>query len=210
MRYALFVVCFALLGAPLRAAAEAVSVSPAPARRAPAAEAADGREEIAARFGAVNTIESRFTQEKHMALLDAPVTSEGFFYFQKPGRIRWQYEKPFQNGFLIKDGKTFRLEKDKKEEQKNPMAQNVAAQLMMWLTFDLPALSKQYAVEFAPRGVTLTPLKDGLIKRISVTFDEQNPQALSRVEMDEAGGDKTVLRFLSPKTNAPLPPGAFE
>ncbi len=210
MKYALFGVCFCLLSAPLGAvgARTVLPVLDEAEQNAPSEDTR--RAEIAARFGAVTSIESRFTQEKHMALLDAPVTSEGFFYFQKPGRIRWQYEKPFQNGFLIKDGKTFRLEKGKKEEQKNPMAQNVAAQLLTWLTFDLPALSKQYAVEFTPDGVTLTPLADGLVKRIAVTFDPQNPQALSRVEMDEAGRDKTVLIFLSPKTNVPLPPGAFE
>ena len=59
------------------------------------------KEAVTARFAAVNTIESRFTQQKFMALLEEPVTSEGVFYFEKPSRIRWQYTKPFQNGFLI-------------------------------------------------------------------------------------------------------------
>ena len=165
---------------------------------------------ITARFAAVNTIESRFTQEKHMALLDKPVTSEGLFYFEKPGRIRWQYTKPFQNGFLIDGKKTYRLEKDQKEEQKNPMAYNLAAQLLAWLTFDLETLSKQYSVQFTPQGVILTPLKEGFISQITVTFSATNPQALSRVEIAETGGDKTVLRFINPKTNQKLPAEAFK
>lgn len=186
----------------------------------PAASAASERQEdssvtaqqaaITARFAAVNTIESRFTQEKHMALLDKPVTSEGLFYFEKPGRIRWQYTKPFQNGFLIDGKKTYRLEKDQKEEQKNPMAYNLAAQLLAWLTFDLETLSKQYSVQFTPQGVILTPLKEGFISQITVTFSATNPQALSRVEIAETGGDKTVLRFINPKTNQKLPAEAFK
>lgn len=165
---------------------------------------------ITARFAAVNTIESRFTQEKHMALLDEPVTSEGIFYFEKPGRIRWQYTKPFQNGFLIDGPTTYRLEKDKKEEQKNPLAHNLAVQLLAWLTFDLDALSKQYSVQFMQQGVVLTPLKDGFIERITVTFSTQNPQALAGVEIAEVGGDKTILRFINPKTNQKLPKEAFQ
>ena len=186
----------------------------------PAASAASERQEdssvtaqqaaITARFAAVNTIESRFTQEKHMALLDKPVTSEGLFYFEKPGRIRWQYTKPFQNGFLIDGKKTYRLEKDQKEEQKNPMAYNFAAQLLAWLTFDLETLSKQYSVQFTPQGVILTPLKEGFISQITVTFSATNPQALSRVEIAETSGDKTVLRFINPKTNQKLPAEAFK
>lgn len=168
------------------------------------------KEAVAARFAAVNTIESRFTQQKFMALLEEPVTSEGVFYFEKPSRIRWQYTKPFQNGFLIADGVTYRLEKDKKEEQKNPLAHNIAGQLLAWLTFDLEALSKQYAVEFTADGVILTPLKKGLINQITVTFSAQNKQALSRVEILENGGDKTVLRFTHPKTNQKLPAEAFQ
>lgn len=166
--------------------------------------------QIAARFAAVNTIESRFTQQKYMALLDEPVTSEGVFYFQKPGRIRWQYTQPFQNGFLIVDGTSYRLEKDKKEKQTSPLASNMAAQMLAWLTFDLEALSKQYSLAFTENGVVLTPLKEGFLKQIEVEFSKQNPQALSRVEIQEAGGDKTVLSFHNPKTNQPLAAEVFK
>lgn len=166
--------------------------------------------QIAARFAAVNTIESRFTQQKYMALLDEPVTSEGVFYFQKPGRIRWQYTQPFQNGFLIVDGTSYRLEKDKKEKQTSPLASNMAVQMLAWLTFDLEALSKQYSLAFTENGVVLTPLKEGFLKQIEVEFSKQNPQALSRVEIQEAGGDKTVLSFHNPKTNQPLAAEVFK
>ncbi len=166
--------------------------------------------QIAARFAAVNTIESSFTQQKYMALLDEPVTSEGVFYFQKPGRIRWQYKKPFQNGFLIVDGVTYRLEKDKKEKQSSPLSSNMAAQMLAWLTFDLETLSKQYTLNFTPDGVILTPQKEGFLKQIEVVFSKQNPQALSRVEIQETGGDKTVLIFHNPKTNQKLPAEAFK
>lgn len=166
--------------------------------------------QIAARFAAVNTIETRFTQEKHMALLEEPVHSEGVFYFQKPGRIRWQYTKPFQNGFLIIGDKTYHLEKDQKEEQKNPLAYNIASQMLVWITFDLEKLSKQYKVTPRENGVVLVPLSKGIIERIEVTFAVENPQALSKVEVIETTQDKTVLHFINPKTNQPLAPEVFE
>lgn len=176
----------------------------------PAAANEEASRDITARFGAVNTIQSRFVQEKRLSMLKEPVVSEGFFIFQKPSDIRWEYEKPFQSGFLISNGKTYRLEDGRKTLQKNPMAAGVAAQLLAWLTFDLHALSKQYAVSFFEGGVTLVPSGNSPVVKITAWFSAENPQALSRVQMDERGGDQTVLTFLNPLINQPLLPEAFE
>ena len=97
MKSFVMVLTLFLFSVPLAGQAEDLSASASQETSSVSAQQAA----ITARFAAVNTIESRFTQEKHMALLDEPVTSEGIFYFEKPGRIRWQYTKPFQNGFLI-------------------------------------------------------------------------------------------------------------
>lgn len=169
--------------------------------------------EIAQRFAAVDTIHSRFVQEKRMTLLTEPVMSEGMFSFQKnPSRIRWEYTSPFQNGFIIDGEHTFRLEKGVKKAVKGVMARNIAAQMLVWLAFDVQTLSKSYAISYFDGGAVLKPLSDKnrMLEQITVWFSPDNPQALSKIEMAEPGGDSTTLRFLDTETNRPLPRDAFK
>ena len=169
--------------------------------------------QIAARFDAVKTIYSRFTQEKYMSLLTEPVVSEGVFSFEKsPARIRWEYKKPFKNGFILDGASAFRLEDGKKTPVKGVMARNMAAQMLVWLSFDLPTLSKTYAVTVFDGGVRLTPLSDKnkMLEEISVWFAADNPQALAKIQMTEPGGDYTVLTFTDTQINKPLAEDAFK
>lgn len=169
-------------------------------------------QEIISRFGAVQTIHSRFTQEKHLALLAEPVESKGVFSFEKnPARLRWEYTEPFQNGFLMDGGKTYRLEKGVKKTVKGVMSRNVASQMLVWLTFDLKTLSETYDISYFEGGVTLTPKNDKnrLLDKITVWFAKDNPQSLSEIRMDEPGGDYTLLKFSDTQTNQPLPKDVF-
>lgn len=168
--------------------------------------------EIIVRFGAVNTLHSRFTQEKHLTLLAEPVESQGVFSFEKnPARLRWEYTEPFQNGFLMDGNKTYRLEKGVKKEVKGVMSRNVAAQMLVWLTFDLKTLAETYDISYFEGGVTLTPKNDDnrLLDKITVWFAKDNPQALSEIRLDETGGDYTLLKFSDTQINQPLPKDAF-
>ncbi len=169
-------------------------------------------QDIIARFSAVNTLSSQFVQEKHMTLLADPVISKGKFSFSKnPAQIRWEYTEPFQNGFLLTNGKTFRLEKGIKKPAKHSFARNIAAQMMMWLTFDLAELSKTYNVVYFEGGVHFIPKeKITVLEKITVWFSTENPQALDRIRLDEPGGDYTVLIFQNPQINPVLPKEQFQ
>ena len=170
------------------------------------------KQEVVARFAAVQTLTSDFVQEKHMALLSAPVVSKGRFAFTKnPAQIRWEYTEPFQNGFLLTEGKTYRLEKGNKKLVKNLLSKNIAVQIMMWLTFDLTELSKAHIISFFEGGVVLAPKeKTSGLEKITAWFSEENPQALSRIRLDESGGDYTLLSFENSKINAPLAKELFQ
>lgn len=187
--------------------------APAPQAQDSAAKSADAyAQEIISRFGAVETLQSKFTQEKHLTLLTEPVESKGAFAFSKQGaQLRWEYTEPFQNGFLMDGGKTYRLEKGVKKTVKGVMSRNVAAQMLVWLTFDLKTLAETYDISYFEGGVTLTPNNDKnrLLDKITVWFAKDNPQALSEIRMDEPGGDYTLLRFYDTHINGPLPKDAF-
>ena len=169
-------------------------------------------QDIVARFNAVQTLASNFVQEKHMTLLSEPVISRGKFAFSKePAQIRWEYTEPFQNGFLLSGGKTFRLEKGIKTPVKNTLARNIASQMMMWLTFDLEQLSKTYEINYFEGGVVLTPKeKITALEKITAWFSPENPQALEKIRLEEPGGDFTQLVFENPQINQPLAKDTFQ
>lgn len=169
-------------------------------------ETTDVQQATMERFAAVQTIQSNFTQEKHLSLLTAPVISKGTFAFTKtPSRLRWENTEPFQNGFLLLENETFRLEKGLKKPIKHAMASQVATQMKMWLTFDLAALSKAHTLDFFDGGVRLTPKKEnGIFIEITVWFSKQNPQALEKIRLNETNGDYTLLTFTNTKINEPI------
>jgi outer membrane lipoprotein carrier protein len=41
------------------------------------------------------SIRARFEQEHRLVMFDDVLRSEGFLYYQKPGRIRWEFTKPY-------------------------------------------------------------------------------------------------------------------
>ena len=168
--------------------------------------------DYAAKISQVKTLTSNFTEEKHMALLTDPLQSQGIFYFDKQAQqLRWQYQKPFNNGFLMEQNRVYRLQNGKKELIKNAMGRTLAAQMLVWLTLDFEALEKEYTVEVNKNVLTFTPRAQAhkVVKQITVWLDEKNPQLVTQVKMEEPGGDFVLWKFQHTQINPALPEGAF-
>ena len=77
------------------------------------------------------TIQSPFTQEKHLSFLEENIISKGEFFFKSPNQLRWEYSEPFEyiivfndkNIFIKDDGKisTFDTESNKMFSEINNM-----------------------------------------------------------------------------------------
>jgi len=63
----------------------------------------------------INSIECRFVQEKHLSFMEAPLTSEGRFYYKKTANLRW--ELPEDNYYLLISGEKIRLKEDGLEKK---------------------------------------------------------------------------------------------
>ena len=211
IRYFILVLGGVLLSSGYVQATPTVSTAPEEAPVAPVQEDLRAKD-IQARFGAVQTLQSHFVQEKHLTLLTEPVVSRGVFYFTKtPARIRLEYTEPFQNGFLLNQDKTYRLEQGRKKQVKNVMARTIANQMRTWLLFDLPTLSNSYEISYFDGGVVLTPKDNKLaLEKITVWFSKDNPQALYQIRMDEPGGDFTQLTFTQTRINEPVSEEIFQ
>ncbi len=168
--------------------------------------------DYAAKISQVKTLTSHFTEEKHLALFTQPLQSQGIFYFDKDAQqLRWQYQKPFENGFLMEQNRVYRLQNGKRELIKNAMGRTLAAQMLIWLTLDFDALEKEYTVEVNKNVLTFTPRTKThqVVKQITVWLDEKNPQLVTQVKMEEPGGDFVLWKFHHTQINPALPKGAF-
>lgn len=177
-----------------------------------AQQGADLLARYAARIAEVKTLQSHFTEEKHLALLSEPLKSQGNLVFDKTSRrLRWQYTQPFENGFLITQSGVFRLQDGKKQAVKNALGRVMAAQMLVWLTLDFASLQQDYQITLNGQEITFVPRsqQNKAVQKITVLVDAQNPQLVRQVTMLEPGGDFVVWKFADTRLNEPLPQGAL-
>ena len=163
--------------------------------------------QYAQQINQVNTLQSNFSEEKHLSLLDQPIESTGQFSFDKNAqKLYWQYQHPFQNGFLIEKEQVYRLQGEKKELVQNTMGRMMAAQMVIWLTLDFDSLQQNYKVSLEGHKITFVPHNKThrIVKEITVWLDENNPQIVKQVRMDEPSGDFILWKFTNARINKPL------
>ncbi|WP_252734290.1 LolA family protein [Arenibacter algicola] len=54
---------------------------------------------------ATNTIQSNFTQYKHLDFLSNDITTQGRMAFKAPNMVKWEYTEPFKYSIIFKDDK---------------------------------------------------------------------------------------------------------
>lgn len=140
-----------------------------------------------------------------------PKSSTGSFEFQRPDRFRFQYARPYEQ-LLVADGNTLWLfDPDLNQVTARPQAQALANAPVALLSgsSDLSALRRDFILQAAPEvdgqsWVDATPrARDGALRRLRIGFRDGT---LSTLEIEDALGQKTVLRFETFQLNVPIPP----
>ncbi|MGN0186564.1 MAG: outer membrane lipoprotein carrier protein LolA [Paludibacteraceae bacterium] len=169
---------------------------------------------------AINTIESRFVQHRHLQALKNDVVSNGRFYYQKNDKICMAYDRP-QGDLLLMNGDDFVMIADGRRSvvnaQSNPMLKQMRILLTACVSGDFDRLktgrNTQLAVDETDAHYILTATLDGsaqkLYASIVLTFDKQN-LALLVLRMNEANGNFTEYTFDSPKFNQPIDGNVFD
>lgn len=167
----------------------------------------------------VHTLASDLVQEKRLSIFQETLVSRGRFYYERPDRLRWEILEPARAGFSLRgsQGRRWRDRGNLSESfevAREPGLKVVAEQLLAWARADLEGLSRQYrlvVVATAPPAVRLVPLAAGAeayVEEITVTF-AADARHVAAVDVREAGGDTTRIRFSNVAVNGPLPPDLF-
>jgi outer membrane lipoprotein-sorting protein len=160
---------------------------------------------LLARFAAVPGMRCRFREEKRIALLSAPVVSEGTLDYAAPGWLARRVTRPAPQLVLIGDGQLRMRDASGHVETLDLAAQPVVRSFVD--TFSLlfsgsrAALERTYRVQYAPDAggtgwtLTLTPKVAPLDRFLAEIRVEGEATTLRRMVMREVSSDVTTTTF---------------
>ena len=197
-----------------RTAALIALVMAAPALAAPpAGKAAADVDALMAQFAKAPGLSARFREEKHIALLDAPVVNEGTIHFMPPGRFARHTEKPLASTLLIDGGKLQFGDADGGKQSlelgTNPVAKLFVDSFVMIISGDRKGLERVFSLALAPAGkgqtdawkLVLTPRVSPMDKVIkSITLSGAG-LTLRDLEVRESSGDWSRTTFADVDVN---------
>ena len=173
--------------------------------------------QFAAAAKKLNSIQSDFVQEKNLAMLSEKITSNGKFWFKKDNLVRMEYTSPFKYLMVINKNNVFI--KDDQKENKISARSNKLFQQINRIIIDCvqgTALdNKDFSVKTLEGKdgylIYLSPvaknMKD-LFSNINLIVDKKD-YSIIRMEMVEAGGDNTIIRFVNKQLNVPVADALF-
>ena len=164
----------------------------------------------------IDTVQSPFTQEKHLRMLAAPLISKGRRVYQRPGSLRWEYRTPIASVMLMKDGAMRRFQQiDGKWHEDTAGGVSampvVAEEITRWLNGEFED-NPYFTAELTPGSrVTLRPKEPSMarvISRIDLELGER-PGVITAVTIQESPGSYTRIRFDAPVINARVDDALF-
>ena len=159
----------------------------------------------------VKSARASFTQTVTSADGQKKKESSGQFEFVRPNRFRFSYAKPFEQQIVADGQKVWLYDVDLNQVTVRPLAQALGATPAALLAggtldkeFDLKAAAAADGLEW----VQATPrVKDGPIRSLRVGF---KGSTLAALEIADAFGQRSLLRFSALEPNIRLPDGTFE
>ncbi|VTU27873.1 Outer-membrane lipoprotein carrier protein precursor [Variovorax sp. SRS16] len=140
--------------------------------------------------------------------------SSGTFEFQRPGKFKFDYKKPFAQS-IVADGRTLWLydaDLNQVTQRKQSQALGSTPAALIAAAPDLRALQADFTLEAAPerdglQWVKATPKnKDGQLQSVQIGFQGD---ALAALEILDNFGQRSVLKFSKVEVNPALPAGTF-
>jgi outer membrane lipoprotein-sorting protein len=184
---------------------------------------ANKKDEIFARIkqaaSEVQTLSGEFSQEKHLEILEKVSVSRGKFFYKTPDSLRWEINEPVATGFIVTGdkGKKWRGKAGARQSfelKKEPVIKIITDQIFAWARADFNWLETGYNItvlEENPVTLKLVPLsvaEKKYIDHIKLIFSSTE-NYVSTIEIHEAGGDYTQIKFFDMTINQPLQEDLF-
>jgi len=175
------------------------------------------KKQVAGVSGKIQSIQSEFVQEKHLAVLQQPALSNGDFYFEKGGKVRWEYKKP-KSQSIIMNGDKFTIindgvvaKTDVRAAKAYKRINTIMADVLHGNTFGNESFRYSYYEGTIHKKVVMTPTSPQIsehLQAIELFFNGSNK--VDELIMREPGGDFTVYRFTNQRYDEKLSPAIFD
>jgi outer membrane lipoprotein-sorting protein len=160
-------------------------------------------DELLRRFHEVEGLECRFREEKRIALLSAPIVTEGTLHYARPGRLVRRLSGPSVQVVLV-DGSRLRMRDGDRVETidlaSQPVVRSFVDTFGQLLAGDRAGLERSYRIEYAiDEGtrwtLTLRPRASPLDRFVREIRFEGEGLSLRTMVMVEVNGDVTTTTF---------------
>lgn len=145
-----------LLSSLLTLAAAAAAPGPAATAAAPRMEVKAVVAEVQKRYDSAADFRARFTQTLTSAAMGRKTSSSGEVMFKKPGRMRWDYEKPDKSSYISDGNVLWLYEPDDKQAFKQDLKASQLPAALAFLT-GKGKLATEFDITFAVKPGYGTP-----------------------------------------------------
>ena len=181
----------------------------------------------------IASLSAGFVQEKSMAVLARPMTSQGYFClrlgkhegnshgraaskddngFETADSLLWAYTRPLASGFIYKNGRGALWEGSPEatrpaNERESTVITAIIRNILDWISIDPAALRATYRLE-RPQAdkpmLQLYPLRQSFFARLEVTFAD-DLKSVRQLTFAERNGDTVRIAFNQTRVNEALP-----
>lgn len=183
----------------------------------PVSDVAGFKKKLSEELTKLKTIQSSFTQEKNLSMLQEKILSEGKFWFKASDKVRIEYTKPFKYVMII-NGNNVTIRDEQKETHSNTDSNKLFQQVNRILVDCVRGTildnkdfqhqvfenDKRYLLKMTPVSKTLKQF----FKTIELTIDKSDATVVS-IDLQEPGGDNTLMTFTNKKLNETLDDQVF-
>jgi outer membrane lipoprotein-sorting protein len=174
-------------------------------------------QEIEQGHGRVHSLQTDFTQEKHLKILTRPIVAKGRLLFRSPDSLRWEYSSPVRTILLSHQGNSKRFVEAADGRLMEERGMNLDAMQMVlheigqWLDGRFTA-NPDFTADLVPgKKITLTPKNKGLaqmIGHIELNFADR-PGVMESVVIYEGSDSYTKMVFTNEELNQEIPDALF-
>ena len=195
--------------------AMAQAAAPGPAAAGPRLDVKAVVAEVQKRYDGAADFRARFTQTLTSVALGRKTNSSGEVTFKKPGRMRWDYEKPEKSSYVTDGGVLWLYEPDDKQAFKQDLKSSQLPAALSFLTgkgklateFDITFAGNKPGADYVLALSPKTP--QAQVKTIQFVVDPRTFDVRESVITD-GQGNVNDLTFADIRVNTRVPDAVFK
>ncbi len=166
----------------------------------------------------LTSLQSDFTQTKHLDFMENDVKSSGKLYFKSKSKIRWEYSSPFNYYVIFNNEKMFVNDNGKKKETELSSSKLLKdlSKIMLGTVQGSSVLDEtKFKITYSKSGsdyvakmIPTDKTYKKYIQQIDLTFDGKS-YLLKKIKTTEPSLDYTLIEFKNQKKNTSVSDDKF-